>query len=56
MTKILVDRLPYTYNDCPFRGICDDAKSEENCPILWDKYKWMEDNPHECWWFKEVSE
>lgn len=58
--KILVDSLPYYYDDCPFAyKDCNGMTScymcdEKECPRTWDKYfVTSEENPHECLYLKE---
>lgn len=45
--KIVVDRLPYYGEDCPFESLNNCNK--DKCPRNWSKYfvcsNW---NPHEC--------
>lgn len=51
--KILVDSLPYYYDDCPFTYVCYMC-DEKECPRTWDKYfVTSEENPHECLYLKE---
>ena len=60
--KFLVDTLPYYgFYECPFEDKCPHNGTDE-CPQLWDKYKVSStneeeeyNNPHECYWLKEVD-
>lgn len=52
--KFLVDSLPYYGDECPLTDIC--PTSEFGCPRYWSKYKVSSaDNPHECYWLKEIE-
>lgn len=52
--KFLVDSLPYYADECPLMDRCN--ASEFECPRCWSKYQvCSEDNPHECYWLKEIE-
>lgn len=55
--KFLVDSLPYYGADCQLwmHDMC--CPYDDECPRYWSKDKvCSEDNPHECWWLKEIED
>lgn len=53
--KILVDSLPYYYEDCFFCRKCP-RTGESECPRYWSKeFICSKENPHECELLKEVG-